>query len=46
MAENHPVLQAQLKQLDHELDEGDITQKGSVATTPRRAESLLTGRQL
>lgn len=28
MAENHPELQAQLQQLDQELAEGDITQKG------------------
>ena len=27
-AENNPQLQAQLRQLDHELEEGDITQKG------------------
>ncbi|KAF2729456.1 acetyl-CoA synthetase-like protein [Polyplosphaeria fusca] len=28
MAESNPELQAQLSQLDHELEEGDITQKG------------------
>jgi len=38
MAENHPVLQAQLQQLDHELEEGDITQKGSVVASSRRAK--------
>jgi hypothetical protein len=30
MAETHPELQAKLQELDHELEEGDITQKGSV----------------
>ncbi|KAJ4288517.1 hypothetical protein N0V90_011754 [Kalmusia sp. IMI 367209] len=28
MAENNPELQAKLRELDHELEEGDITQKG------------------
>ena len=31
MAETNPELQAKLQELDHELEEGDITQKGSVA---------------
>jgi hypothetical protein len=30
MADAHPELQAKLHELDHELAEGDITQKGSV----------------
>ena len=30
MADMHPELQAKLQELDHELEEGDITQKGSV----------------
>jgi len=28
---NHPELQLQLQQLEHELEEGDITQKGQEA---------------
>lgn len=41
MAESHPELQAKLQELDHELHEGDITQKGFVSTAfalppPRR----------
>ena len=31
MADTHPELQAKLQELDHELEEGDITQKGSVS---------------
>lgn len=30
MAETNPELQAKLQELDHELEEGDITQKGLV----------------
>lgn len=30
MAEANPELQAKLQELDHELEEGDITTKGSV----------------
>lgn len=30
MAATNPELQAKLQELDHELEEGDITQKGSV----------------
>ena len=30
MADTHPELAAKLQELDHELEEGDITQKGSV----------------
>jgi hypothetical protein len=30
MAESNPELQAKLQELEHELDEGDITAKGSV----------------
>ena len=30
MAAANPELQAKLQELDHELDEGDITLKGSV----------------
>jgi hypothetical protein len=30
MAENNPELQAKLQELEHELEEGDITHKGSV----------------
>lgn len=33
MADN-PELQAKLQELDHELEEGDITQKGSVRRNP------------
>lgn len=29
-AATNPELQAKLQELDHELEEGDITQKGSV----------------
>jgi hypothetical protein len=31
MANANSDLQAKLRELDHELEEGDITQKGSVA---------------
>lgn len=31
MADTHPELQVKLQELDHELEEGDITQKGSVS---------------
>jgi hypothetical protein len=31
MAETNPELQAKLQELDHELEEGDITHKGSVS---------------
>lgn len=31
MAESNPELQAKLQELEHELEEGDITQKGSVS---------------
>jgi hypothetical protein len=30
MAESNPELHAKLQELDHELEEGDITKKGSV----------------
>jgi hypothetical protein len=30
MAESNPELQAKLQELEHELEEGDITTKGSV----------------
>lgn len=30
MADSNADLQARLRELDHELEEGDITQKGSV----------------
>jgi hypothetical protein len=30
MAETNPELQAKLQELEHELEEGDITTKGSV----------------
>lgn len=30
MADTHPELAAKLQELDHELEEGDITQKGCV----------------
>lgn len=33
MADSNPDLQAQLQALDQELQEGDITQKGSVPAT-------------
>lgn len=37
MANTNPDLQAKLRELDHELEEGDITQKGSVnSATPIR----------
>lgn len=32
---DHPELQAKLQELDHELEEGDITQKGSVRRVQR-----------
>jgi hypothetical protein len=32
MADTHPELAAKLQELDHELEEGDITQKGSDAS--------------
>jgi hypothetical protein len=35
MAETHPELQAKLQELDHELEEGDITQKGSVVPSSK-----------
>ena len=31
---DHPELQAKLQELDHELEEGDITQKGFVSICP------------
>ena len=31
---DHPELQAKLQELDHELEEGDITQKGFVSSCP------------
>lgn len=31
---DHPELQAKLQELDHELEEGDITHKGSVSASP------------
>jgi hypothetical protein len=34
MADSNPELQAKLQELDHELEEGDITQKGSVSMEP------------
>lgn len=34
MTESNPELQAKLQELDHELEEGDITQKGSVFCAP------------
>lgn len=34
MAEPHAELQAKLQELDHELEEGDITRKGSVSPLP------------
>jgi hypothetical protein len=37
MADTHPELQAKLQELDHELEEGDITTKGSVTASPPRA---------
>jgi hypothetical protein len=33
MAETNPELQAKLQELDHELEEGDITQKGLVLSS-------------
>lgn len=33
MADTHPELQAKLQELDHELEEGDITQKGCVSAS-------------
>jgi hypothetical protein len=37
MTDAHPELQAKLQELDHELEEGDITTKGSVTASPPRA---------
>jgi hypothetical protein len=34
MADANPELQAKLQELDHELEEGDITLKGSVQLSP------------
>lgn len=39
MAETNPELQAKLQELEHELEEGDITQKGSVPV-PLHAQTL------
>jgi len=39
MAETNPELQAKLQELDHELEEGDITRKGSVPV-PSHARPL------
>lgn len=36
MAESNPELQAKLRELDHELEEGDITTKGCVGQFPRK----------
>jgi hypothetical protein len=33
MADSNPELQAKLQELEHELEEGDITTKGSVTAT-------------
>ena len=33
MAETNPELRAKLQELDHELEEGDITQKGLVLSS-------------
>jgi len=41
MAENNPELQQKLRALDHELEEGDITQKGSVAMVAARRVAYL-----
>lgn len=35
MAESNPELQAKLQELEHELEEGDITTKGSVNSVTR-----------
>lgn len=40
MAETNPELQAKLRELDHELEEGDITQKGSVPAVTVSPPSL------
>jgi hypothetical protein len=34
MADSNPELQAKLQELEHELEEGDITTKGSVHSAP------------
>ena len=41
MAESNPELQAKLQELDHELEEGDITKKGSVSAVPATMPLLL-----
>lgn len=40
MADANPELQAKLQELDHELEEGDITQKGSVNTATLAAFTM------
>lgn len=46
MAENNPELQAKLRELDHELEEGDITQKGCVCAANIVGLQPLLGRIL
>jgi hypothetical protein len=42
---DHPELQAKLQELDHELEEGDITQKGFVSICPTSHASRPTAAQ-
>lgn len=47
MADSNPELQAKLQELEHELEEGDITTKGSVnsvALKPLRSRSRSVSR--
>lgn len=42
MAESNPELQAKLRELDHELEEGDITTKGCVWPMFQKNKCLLS----
>jgi hypothetical protein len=46
MADTHPELAAKLQALDHELEEGDITQKGSVRRVPHFPTAISTPRHV
>jgi hypothetical protein len=43
MADAHPELQAKLQELEHELEEGDITTKGSVNSASAHYRLHLAG---
>ena len=40
MTDSNPELQAKLQELDHELEEGDITKKGSVNSVAYVASAI------